>query len=147
MISCPWPVENPWKQTCVPGWDSGYLQRPTALELISRHTAFESMCSPIRVKHSGSVHRKSAVIRSVLAMFRCFTRCMERLLAAVTVHWPALLVLIWAWVSGQSIYPHRDYSAVRISLLLHISTGCFKKGFEMVFQMLLCGECYDNFCI
>jgi hypothetical protein len=23
-------------------------------------------------------------------------------------------------------------------------TGCFKKSFTMVFQMLLCGKCYEN---
>jgi hypothetical protein len=24
------------------------------------------------------------------------------------------------------------------------NAGCFKKGFTMLFKMLLCGECYEN---
>jgi hypothetical protein len=27
---------------------------------------------------------------------------------------------------------------------IHDNTGCFKKSFRMVFQMLLCIECYEN---
>jgi hypothetical protein len=26
----------------------------------------------------------------------------------------------------------------------NLNAGCFKKGFPVVFQMLLCGECYEN---
>jgi hypothetical protein len=32
-----------------------------------------------------------------------------------------------------------------IYIYIYICTGCFKKRFAMVFQMLLCGECYENF--
>jgi hypothetical protein len=39
-----------------------------------------------------------------------------------------------------------DQSIISRSLMqrVKINTGCFKKSFTMVFQMLLCGECYKN---
>jgi hypothetical protein len=47
-----------------------------------------------------------------------------------------------------NIAKHSDFymELLRFKVTSTGNAGCFKKSFIIIFQMLLCGECYENVC-
>jgi hypothetical protein len=46
-------------------------------------------------------------------------------------------------VARSACYHSVQYVYIYIYIIYY--TGCFKNNFTMIFQMLLCGKCYENF--